>query len=562
MPNPGTPTLVSPVGGATVTTLTPVLQGTSGSVSGPDLTFLDVEIDVRRNSDSAVMWASGWLNEGGSLSWSKTYAGAVLADDTTYKWRARLRHGDGTVGSYSAYETFTTSVNQAPTAVPSSPAAGASVGTLTPTLIFSFSDPDAGDEFAAYQVQVRRVSDQVSFWDTGLDPTTEAEQAANQVFLTYAGTALVNNTAYEWRVRVQDGDGLNSAYSAWRTFTPQLQPEAPTINSPEAYPGAITDTLTPTISGSYNQGSGASEAAFQYRIWQGITIIYSSGDVATAIFTGQAYGTNNPSDSPSTPPALAWGTTYYVQMRSKDANGAYSEWTDEQPFRMNSAPLSPTNVTPAQNAVVSDQTPTITWTHREPSTDDDAQTGAKVELYDVTAAAYVTGYDPKTLAQSTGLHTVTETLTVGHQYQLRVRTQGLAGPGYGPYSAPVTWTVATAPTITVTTPAVDEVRSSSSMTVEWTFSGGSGTQGNYRVRIYDDDGSTVLYDSGTLAGTAIAHTIEAGVIQNGGAYYAEVTADDTLDQSGSSGLIPFTASFTPPASVADLTATAVGGSVA
>jgi hypothetical protein len=562
---PSAPTGLSPANGSQVLGLTPTFQGTHNDADGPasaDGQMNAVNIEVRRVSDNALIWGSGWLAATGS-TFSKIYAGPTLVSGTQYKWRARTRDNSGASnaeGAWSAYLTFTPFVNQNPTASLVSPPAGAQVGTLAPTLTIGFSDPDTatGDFWDAWQIQVRRVSNQVLQWDSNWQTATSGQRTAGQAAVAYGSvggspTTLINGVAYEWRARVRDSYGGVSAYTGWRAFTPALAPDAPDVVSPSG----LTNTLTPAITGVYNPGTGGTETAYQYQVRQGITTIYSSGDVTGVLGTGQAYGTNNPSDTPSTPPALAWGTSYQIRIRSKDSVGAYSEWSEWIAFTTNAPPTAPSNVTPGNGAITPDTTPTITWQHNDP--DGDAQTAADVELYDVTDDAFVTGYDPKTLSQATTTHDVTETLDLTHEYRVRVRTVGLAGPGAGPWSTPQTFVVADVPAVAVTSPAVDAVIAQSSLLVEWMFSGGSGTQQDFRVLLFAADGVTVLHDSGVVAGTALSYAIPAGAIRNGGAYFVRLNVRDTLSQEGVTGLVPFTASFTPPDTIEGLTVALVGG---
>lgn len=540
---PSAPTLTSPSG--TVGTLTPTFQGTYSDPDGDPMGY--VEIEVRRVSDNALFWASGELAASGS-SFSRAYTGTALVSGTQYKWRARTRESisGGLMGAWSDFTTFTPSTNQIPVATLLSPISNATVGTLTPTLQFSYSDPD-GDAQAGYQVQVRRYSDQVVFWDPG-------QQAGAVTSVVYAGTALVGGTRYEWRARVQDSKSAWSNYSGWESFTPQAAPNPPTSITPSG----LQNTLTPTVSGTYNQGTGAAEAAYQYEIRQGGVTIYQSGDVtATAIATGQAYGTNNPSDTPASPPALAWGTSYEIRARSKDGNGAYSAWTGWQAFSTNSAPTTPTNLSPS-GAITGDTTPTLSWTHNDPNSD--AQTQADIELRKVSDDSAVTGYDPKTLTQSTTTHDVTETLTASPatEYKWRARTKGTSGPGFGPWSDWQTFTVATAPTFAVDVPTPSQVVTAPALTVEWTMTGGSGTQQSWRVYIYASDQTTVVLDSGVQSGVADSYQLATGILSNGGTYYAQVSGEDTLSQAAQSTKVLFTTDWTPPATITGLTAQSIG----
>lgn len=485
--------------------------------------------------------------------WGRSYAGAPLSDNVAYEWRAKSEFSGDYIGVWSDFVTFTPIINDAPTATVATPSG--TVTSLTPSVTVNFSDPDSNspaNRFDAYQIQVRRKSDSVSFWDPGQAATTSGQQSANQAIVTYAGTTLVSGTTYQVRARVLDGGGLWSDYSAWQDFTPAVGPGAPTGITPSG----LTNTLTPTISGTYVQGTGSTESDFQYEVQQNGVYVYQSGDVTTDIATGQAYGTNNSGDTPSSPPALAWGTAYTIRVRSKDALGAYGPWTSWQAFNTNAAPTTATAMAPGNNAIISDTTPDLSWVHNDP--DADAQTAVEVELYNVSGSAYVTGYNPKALTQSTLTHTVTETLSASPtNYRWRIRTKGLAGPGFGPWSDWAPFTVATAPTVTLTEPDPAEVISTPAYTVTWTFSGG--TQQDYRLRVYASDQATVVYDSGVVAGTALTHQVPSGTLHNGNTYFFRLTARDTLSVEGDSGYVETTTAWTPPATISGITASAVGG---
>jgi hypothetical protein len=544
-PAPNAPTLVSPSGN--VGSLTPTMQTSVNNPAGGD-TVTHTDIEVRRVSDNALFWASGWQS-GTSIG----YAGSTLANGVEYKWRARHKNTYGAIATYSGFTNFTPVLSDPPVATLVSPIGGTSVGSLTPTLTLNFSDPNAGDVFSAYQLQVRRVSDQVLFWDPGQVATSQAQKDAKQASVVYGGTTLVAGTTYEWRARVQDDNSVWSNYTGWESFTPQTAPDAPTLTSPSG----LVNTLTPTIQGTYNQGSGGSEAAFQYEVRQGTTTIYQSGDVATVIATGQAYGTDNPSDTPSTPPALAWGTSYSIRARSKDAAAAYSAWTSWQNFNTNAKPTTPGIVSPSGD-VTGDTTPTLTWTYSDP--DGDAQTVAEVELRKVSDDSVVTGYGPKELTQSTQTHDVTETLidSPATEYKWRVRVKGLAGPGFSDWSSWATFTVATAPTVTVSSPTQDQVLGAPAHAIQWSLSGGSGTQQDYRVKVLAADQATVVHDTGVVAGTATSYALASGILKNGNTYYVQVIARDTLNQEAQSSLVRATTSWTPPATITGISVVAVG----
>ena len=476
-----------------------------------------------------------------SYSVTQTPSGLSFPTETPASW-----------SPWSPSYYFTPSLVVAPVATQTLPAVAAQVPTLTPSLVFSYSASKPAATFTAYQVEVRRVSDSVMFWQPGQLAATTPEKAANQVTKVYAGTALVNNTAYQWCVRVQSSQAQWSPYTGWRNFTPVITPAMPT----NIVPSGQADTLTPHIGGTYNIGSGAAEQQYQYLIqYPGGVAVYDSGAVTGTLAVGQNYGTNNAADNPAAPPALTWATAYQISVRSKDTAGSWSAYSAWQDFWTNSAPTAPSNVQP-NGSTTPNTTPTITWTHNDP--DGDAQTTVDIELYDQTAAAYVAGYGPKTLAQSALAHVVTTALTLTHVYQVRVRTVGLAGAGYSPWSNPVTFTVATVPAVAITAPTVAQVLAQSALNVTWTFAGGSGVQQDYRVLVYGSDSATIVYDSTVLAGASTVVAIPAGYFVNGQSYFVQAIVRDTLAQSASTVKVPVSTVWPPPEAVGGLAARPFG----
>src|SRR5690606_14320845 len=59
--------------------------------------------------------------------------------------------------------------------------------------------------------------------------------------------------------------------------------------------------------------------------------------------------------------------------------------------------------------------------------------------------------------------------------------------------------------VTVDVPAEDAVIASPSFTVQWSL--GAGVQNDYRVRVFEADGVTQLYDSGQVGTATTEHTV-------------------------------------------------------
>jgi hypothetical protein len=537
---PSAPSVTGPSG--TVWTLSPAFAGTYSHPDGEPITA--VEIELRRVSDNALIWNPTVTSGLSGSTWSVAYGGPALSAGVQYTWRARTRDG-GSIQQWSPWSSwlsFTPQTNTPPSVSQQSPANGSTPGTLTPTFTWTYADAN-GHPQAAYQLQVQRVSDSATMWDTGV----VSSGASSRV---YAGTGLQVGVQYRWRIRVYDGYDWSS-YTGWWTFTPSLTPDPPTLTAP----AGLVDTLTPAIQGTYNQGSGGAEAGYQYQLRSNGVTLYDSGPVNGAIATGQPYGTDNPSDSPSAPPALQWGTAYDVRARSRDVNSQWSSWSAWLSFTTQSPPLTPTALSPADGAVVNAVQPTLTWTHVDP--DGDAQQQATVELQRVSDGANVTGY-PATLTQAAGSHQVSAALTASPAtaYRWRVRTRATPGAGFGPFSAWQQFTVATTPAAAVTTPPPGGTVTAPALTVQWSMTGGSGTQATWRVIVRD--GGAVIHDSGVQPGAAASYALPGGLLRNGKTYTVEVIVTDTLGQSASSGQQAFTTAWTPPPAVAGVQAAAVG----
>jgi alpha-L-rhamnosidase len=120
------------------------------------------------------------------------------------------------------------------------------IDVAQPRLSWQLQSAERGVVQAAYQVQVRRGGKKL--WDTG-------EVASDRsVHIPYAGPSLESSTRYTWRVRVWDGTGRASAWSApawWETGL--LKPEDWKVHWIES--GVSEDTSTsqpaPVLRGTF-----------------------------------------------------------------------------------------------------------------------------------------------------------------------------------------------------------------------------------------------------------------------------------------------------------------------
>lgn len=283
-------TPVQPVGPDNMTprTVTPRLTDLT-----PDLTvghlgyqFKNHEILVRSvgsDSGGSTLWAPV-VGADYALTNSKvaTYAGTALTNGQSLFWKARIKDNANTWSAWSPYfELRTNAAPNIPTGL--SPANGAVVPTLTPDLLATFSDPDAGDTPLNADIEVQRVSDSAAMW------TQTNVTSLNDGVVTYAGTALAWETQYRWRVRFADQSGLEGTYSAWNTFKTSQPPVAAGV-SPTG--GAAVTESTPTLDWTFTSPGGKAQYSFQIRVYdKGPTganypdelLIHDSGEHISAV---------------------------------------------------------------------------------------------------------------------------------------------------------------------------------------------------------------------------------------------------------------------------------------
>jgi len=111
----------------------------------------------------------------------------------------------------------------------------------------------------------------------------------------------------------------------------------------------------------------------------------------------------------------------------------------------------------------------------------------------------------------------------------------------------------TAPTTTVALPAF-----TATWDLAYSPAGGTPVQSDYRVRIYDETGVTLLYDSGTIASATQSHTIGSWSPTNNTDYLLRVDVTDTTLRTAFDTQ-DFTTSWTPPAIISGVIVTPFGG---
>lgn len=111
--------------------------------------------------------------------------------------------------------------------------------------------------------------------------------------------------------------------------------------------------------------------------------------------------------------------------------------------------------------------------------------------------------------------------------------------------------------VNITTPAEGASVTNAAIPVNWAFA--PGTQSTSRLRVYSDLAlTTLVYDSGTVIGSVLGHTIPEGALDTGGTYYMRVEITTTDGQTGESDTRTFTTSYAPANALAGLRRVVIG----
>lgn len=269
LPNPPTPTAVTPADGATVTSNTPTLGATLGAASESRKSKAEWQFSTNTAFTAnvrTVTEGSGDLRTSGATT--EVIPAASKLFQGTWYMRARAVDEYGQYGSYSATQTLI--VAHQPTASPTYPISDQTKLWATQTFTWNFSDPAAGDTQTAYQIIIERNDTGAVLFDTGKIASTT--QSRSQ---TTAG--LLKDVKLRWKIRVWDTDDVAGNYSPYQLFTLSDVP-AVTVSSPT--PGQQVTTGQPTISWTTDANTTQQQRRIVFK--QGATTIFDSGTQTSA----------------------------------------------------------------------------------------------------------------------------------------------------------------------------------------------------------------------------------------------------------------------------------------
>lgn len=363
-------TLDQPADGSTVNDSTPTLSGQAGTQPGDDST---VTVNVYPGSSASgtpIETKTAPVSAGG---WS--IASDALADGI-YTAQAQQSDTDGNVGTSTAH-TFTIDTSGADTTPPTvtldQPADGVTLDDPTPDLS-GLGGTAPGDD-AAVTVRVFAGSG-----TSGTPVQTTSAAVTSDGSWTTTAAALTDGT-YTVQAEQDDADG-NQGFSNPHTFSVDTSPPdttPPVVSVDRPADGSRIADATPSISGSGGRAPG-DDPSVTVRVYRGARPSGAPVQTSTA-------GIGSTGAWAVVAGALPDGT-YTVQAEQDDAGGnagfsaAHAFTIDTMPTApppaADTTAPSPTIDQPAQDASVTDRTPTIAGGAGTAPGDDDH---VRVELY-------------------------------------------------------------------------------------------------------------------------------------------------------------------------------------
>ncbi|HVO82832.1 MAG TPA: hypothetical protein VMU60_00255 [Syntrophobacteria bacterium] len=211
--------------------------------------------------------------------------------------------------------------------------------TQTPVVLKAsqFTDPNPGDTHGASQWQV--ATDAV-FTAIALD---SAPDPSNLTTYT-VGSGLTYTQPYYFRVRYQDSTGLWSDWSQPTRFLLSHPPERPSLNAALLPKDSVFYTTTPTLVFSdYRDQDGDPQRGTEVRV--------SRGANCDDLLWGQVFF--DPVTRAFVPAGLLeYGSTYCVQVRYRDGNMLWSDWSAPERIKVSNGPQQPLNARPAAEAEI------------------------------------------------------------------------------------------------------------------------------------------------------------------------------------------------------------------
>ena len=195
-----------------------------------------------------------------------------------------------------------------------SPADAGTVGTHTPNLTATFSDPDANDTGTlTFEVcTTSNCSSSLGTFDSTNTSLASGQSGSGQV---PSGYGLVDSATYYWRAKSTDSGNAVSSFSSIRSFTTVTDqaPTTPALVGPAD--GAYSTTATPALTATFTDPDASDTGTITFRICGNATCTAIGDPLAT--FDSASGIVNGANGSANAPSGLSDGT-YFWQARATD----------------------------------------------------------------------------------------------------------------------------------------------------------------------------------------------------------------------------------------------------
>jgi hypothetical protein len=431
---------------------------------------------------------------------------------------------------------------------PGTPTWSAPAATITttrsPTHTWTHVAGTDGGAQTKFRVRVFTVAQTgIGGFDPATSPATLDSGVITSSTSSWVPTSPLSNgvtyRSYVTTYATTNGVDQQSPWSAVREFIIQITPPVPTALVPAA--AAVATTSRPAV--------GADVAAMT----DGITVQREWTIASNTIFTTSVTTIIEPTLSltksgtyafPALPSRLAQGT-WYIRCRVIDQYGVVGAWAAYNTFTVAHAPTASSSRLPGSGqAVAYAGTRQVTWVFADPDTED-YQTKYEAELWKQSApgSPIVSGL----ITSGVGAHTFTIPDVTWKAVDLRWRVRTTDRDNVvGAWSPDSSFFMYDLPVPTITFPAEAQVITTAQPTFTWTFSATNGrTQASFRVVVTKVSDSSVIADSGVVAGTALSWQIPTPSILVSTNYSVALTLVDSAGLSATDNNA-FTATYSAP----------------